>query len=257
MRNLKDIYNKCSVSLLTESFGDKDTTGWVCIGEVPCWPWGGKGDKVYIMVNPTKILKYGKYDYDYVFTENNDGSGRQISGLPERELRFVYIYAQYQDNDLGEIFLGKKKDTDVIIQMHKEFYSKLFKLGNIVVLHHNSSDRFTDGVIRKGRQNFYSNNSDIGIYFWGSRHNGNDPSNEGQYIYYCTAQQTDIYDFDTNEDRISLDVALRKYRYAGQTWKNGDAIVVSTLYPTSIWCILDKMDGKWYDKNWNEIKKPF
>ena len=50
---------------------------------------------------------------------------------------------------------------------------------------------------------------------------------------------------------------MGKYKYAGQYWKKTDKIVVTTFVETPIWCILDKLKGKWYDKDWNEIEKPF
>ena len=64
----------------------------------------------------------------------------------------------------------------------------------------------------------------------------------------------DLYDFSANSERMTLRNALEKYDYCGQYWQNSDAIVVNIFTPTPIWCILDKSNGKWFDKDWNEIK---
>ncbi len=246
-----------SKGILNEGFYDEDTTGWVCVGEVPFWPWGGDGDKVYIMVNPQKTMKWGQMLNDIKYTENKDGSGRQIDSISSAYKDKIIIYPEHQDDEFGEMFLGKRKDKSVAEKMHEEFVSKLFKAGENVIIHHNSSYVLKDGVIKKGTPNGWSNNTDIGIYFWGSRSGGNDPSNASSYTYYSIIPLKEIYDFETNEERLSLEQAMSKYRYAGQLWKDGDAVVITTFKTTPIWCILDKQTGKWYDKEWNEIKKPF
>ncbi len=246
--------------IISEGYDHVDTNGYICIGEVPHYPWHdetGK-NKTYIMVSPEKILKWGEMQYDVVYTENNDGTGKQTDTLPPFKRQYVKIYPEHYDDEYGEIFLGKRKDKETLEQMHEEFQSMLFKLGNKIVIHHNSSYEIRDGVVKKGTPNSYSKNSDIGIYFWGSRASGKDPSNASFYTYYCLIDPSDLYDFHTNEERLRLEQALKKYPYAGQMWENGgQAVVVSTLQETPIWCILDKQTGKWYDKNWQEIEKPF
>ena len=242
---------------INEGFNDVDTTGWVCVGEVPYSPWGDGENKLYIMVNPQKEMKWGKDIRNVRYTENTDGSGRQTDLVPYYAKEKQIIYPQHQDDEYGEMFLGKRKDSSLINQEHKEFVSKLFTIGNNVVLHHNSSYVIKDGIVRKERANGYSNNSDIGIYFWGSRNNGNDPSNAGRYTYYCLVPLNRLYDFSTNAERMTLRNVLEKYDYCGQYWQNDDAIVVNTFTPTPIWCILDKSNGKWFDKDWNEVEKPF
>ena len=244
-------------NILKEAYGDVDTSGYICIGEVPYYPWGSDREKVYIMVSPQKQLKWGEEVYDIRYTQEPDGTGAQVSDLPVYAKRKAVIYDEYQNTEFGELFLGKRKSDDEIKQKHQNFVSKLFKVGNDVIIHHNSSYKITDGVVKKGNQNGWSNNTDIGIYFWGSRISGKDPSNIGEYSYYCVIPMNELYDFETNVERLSLDIILRKYKYAGQFWRNSDAIVVSTLRETPIWAILSKSDGKWYDKNWNEIEKPF
>ena len=87
---------------------------------------------------------------------------------------------------------------------------------------------------------------------------GEVPSNGGLYTYYCLIKKGDLYDLETNEERLSLEQAMKKYPYVGQNWQDEEnVIVVNTYQPTPIWCILDTQTGKWYDKDWNEIQKPF
>ena len=241
---------------ILREWGEVDASNYVCVGEVNYWPWSGNG-KLYVMVSPQKIVKWDEEIYNIVYTQNPDGTGLQDNDIPAYYKRFIEIYPEHQDDEYGEIFLGKRKNKEVVEQQHKNFMSKLFKIDGNIVIHHNSSFVIKDGFVKKGNPNGWSNNTDIGIYFWGSRNAGNDPSNATSYSYYCLIPQEELYDFQTNVDRLTLDQVLKKYKYAGQFWKNSDSIVVSTLQPTPIWCILDKDNGKWYDKNWQEIEKPF
>ena len=234
-----------------------DTTGWICVGEVPFYPWEGDGKKTYIMVNPQKRMKWGQEINDVIYTENNDGTGKQTEHIPTYIKDEVIIYPEHENDEFGEMFLGKKKDSKLIEEKHNNFISKLFINGNKVIIHHNSSYEIKDGMVRKGTPNGWSNNTDIGIYFWGSRNGGNDPSNVSTYTYYCIIELDDLYDFETNTERLSLTQALRKHWYVGQFWKKTDIVVINTQQPTPIWCILDKTNGKWYNKNWEEIDKPF
>lgn len=243
---------------LNEGWNDVDTSNYICIGEVPYDPWLDGTKQLYIMVSPQKIMKHGREEYDVRYTKNSDGSGSQIENIPTYVKHNAVIYPEHQNDEYGEIFLGKRKDNDLLIQQHKEFESKLFKAGENIILHHNTSFKVNDGFIKKGKPNGWSNNSDKGIYFWGSRTGGKDPSNGGLYTYYCLIKKGDLYDLDTNEERLSLEQAMRKYPYVGQHWQNEDnVIVVNTYLPTPIWCILDTQTGKWYDKEWKEIEKPF
>lgn len=250
------MYNP-SKGIINEAWGDVDTNGWVCVGEVDYNPWGVNGNKLYIMVNPQKTMKWGKEINDVRYTQNEDGSGLQTDSIPSYAKEKLTIYPEYQDTEFGEMFLGKRKDSNTAKEIHNDFLSKLFKIGDNVILHHNSSYVLKDGFIKKGKTNNWSNNTDIGIYFWGSRTCGNDPSNNSLYTYYCIVPLNEIYDFQTNIERISLQTAMTKYNYVGQLWKDGENIVITTFKPTPIWCILDKQTGKWYDREWNEIEKPF
>ena len=245
--------------IINEGYGHVDTNGWICIGEVPYYPWydeTGK-DKTYIMVSPEKIMKWGEMQYEVVYTENNDGTGKQTDSLPSFYRQYVKIYPEHYDDEYGEKKKKKKQDESVIQEKHKDFVSNLFKMGNKIIIHHNSSYKITEGLVKKGTPNGWSNNTDIGIYFWGSRSAGKDPSNNSTYTYYCIIDENDLYDFETNAERLTLKQAMGKYKYAGQYWKKTDRIVVTTFVETPIWCILDKLKGKWYDKDWNEIEKPF
>lgn len=255
-----NIYNPKKGNL-NENFGKVDTTGWICVGEIPgYYPWidfSEENNKVYIMVNPQKTMMYGNEINEVIYTQNSDGSGRQTDRVPTYNKQDLVIYPEYRDTEYGEMFLGKKKDNKVLKEKHAEFVSKLFKYNGKIILHHNSSVQIKDGYIKKGKTNRYSNNSDIGIYFWGSRNSGKDPSGNGLYTYYCMIDENDLYDFETNAERLTLTQALHKYAYAGQYWRGGDAICVNTYSWTPIWCILDKMTGKWYDSEWKPIEKPF
>lgn len=259
IKRTQELY-ECNPSngMINEAWGNVDTTGWICIGEVPgYYPWEDNGDKAYIMVNPQKELKWGKMMNDVRYTEKPDGSGKQTDNVTSFYRSNIVIYPEYQDTEFGEMFLDKRKGNDEIKQKHQDFLSKLFVKNGNIILHHNSSYKLTDGLIKKGKPNGYSNNTDIGIYFWGSRNNGNDPSNQSTYVYYSIISPTDLYDFTTNAERLTLRQALQKYPYAGQLWKDGEAICVNTLKETPIWCVLDKQTGKWFNSEWQEIEKPF
>lgn len=259
IKRIKELYEyKPSKGIVNEAWGDVDTTGWVCVGEVDYNPWAKKIDKLYVMVNPQKTMYGGRYINDVRYTENPDGSGNQTDSIPKYAKERIIIYPEHQDDEFGEMFLGKRKDKDLLIQQHKEFESKLFKFGENIILHHDSSFKIKDGFVKQGKPNGWSNNSDKGIYFWGSRTGGKDPSNGGLYTYYCLIKKSDLYDLQTNEERLSFDQALSKYPYIGKNWPSDkNIIVVNTYHPTPIWCILDRQTGKWYDKDWNEIEKPF
>lgn len=239
-------------SLMSEGFGDVDTSSWVCIGEV-------KGAQFpYIMVNPVKTMKYGEEIHEVRYCQNSDGSGGQSDWIPPSYKDDVEIYPEYYDSELSDNFLGKRKSDDEIERIHSEFMSKVFMLGDKVVLHHNSSHKITDGYIKQGKPNGYSKNSDVGIYFWASKHSGKDPSSSSLYTYYCLIDANDLYDFVSNVDRTRLVPAMRRHSYVGQFWPmDKSAVVVTTFKETPIWRILDKMNGRWYDAGWNEVEKPF
>lgn len=234
--------------------GKKDCSGYINVGEVD-YNVSRNSKKLYIMVSPEKIQKWGNLQYDVVYTQNPDGTGIQFEEIPVIYKERIRIYPEHTDDEYGEIFIGKKKSGEVLRQKHSEFVSKLQTYNGYVVLHHDSNHKITDGVIKKGKPNIYSNNTDVGIYFWASRESGKDPSNNTQYTYYCLIDKSQLYDFETNEKRLSLRQALSKYQYAGQYWRDG-AVCVNTFYSTPIWRICDR-NNKWYDAEWNRVKCPF
>ena len=238
--------------LICEGYGDVDTSGWLCIGEVT------GAQFPYIMVNPNKTMKYGEMVNLARYCQNPDGSGGQSDWIAPYDKDNIRIYPEYYDSELSEKFLGKKKSDEEIERIHSVFMSKVNMLGDKVVLHHNSSYRITDGYVKQGKPNGYSKNGDVGIYFWASKEPGKDPSNSSLYTYYCLIDSGDLYDFETNVDRTRLVPAMKNHAYVGQFWRNGgDAVVVTTFRETPIWRILDKRNGVWYDADWNEVENPF
>lgn len=255
VREIRETYNR---HLINEMFGDVDTSGYICVGEIPYYPWvdNDSKNKVYVMVNPKKEMLYGREVNDVRYTENPDGSGNQTDSIPSIYKERIKIYPEHEDDEFGEMFLGKRKPKEEVESKHNEFMSNMVIIDDNLLLHHDSSYKITDGYIKKGITNTYSNNSDIGRYFWGSKDSGSDPSNSGTYKYYCLIPQSDFYDFETNAERLSLPIAMKKYGYCGQYWNDGKSIVVTTYKDTPIWCILDKRKGIWYDNDWVQIEKP-
>lgn len=248
--------------LISEGYYDKKLSTWICIGEVEnYYPWVGVNSdnekKTYIFVNPEKEMYGGRMRNEVRYAANKDGSGPQMESLPDYYREYIKIYPEHQDDEYGEMFLGKKKDNEILKRNMQKFNSMLFKLNGNIILHHNSSKKITDGLIKQGEKNGYSNNTDVGIYFWGSRNSGRDISGNSTYTYYCAINPNDLYDFETNEERLTFRQALQKYHYVGRYWTKGEAIVVNTFKYTPIWCILDRTNGQWYDKDWNVVEKPF
>lgn len=241
---------------------DKDCQGWICIGYIPN---GNKAytigkeleDKnAYIMVDPNaeKIDDRGYFKYRNVaYKSNPKGEGMDLTILPY-DMKNVIIYPEYKDTYYEELFFGRKKTKDDEIK-HQQFMHKLNRVGNDVILKHDSSVKITDGYIKQGEKNSYSNNSDIGIYFWGTKKIGNDKSNNQYYTYICTVPFNTIYDFENNMERFNdITNALNRYRYVAQYWQDEtDVIVVNTFQKTQIQAIRNNRTGKYYDSEWNEI----
>ena len=236
----------------------ENVSNYINIGKVAYWPFfkKKKEDALYVMISKGKVQKYGSKAYDVRYTENPDGTGLSTDSIPENVKNQMVIYPEYQNTKYGDFFLGKRKDSATLKKEHEQFENALFIFNNKVVLRHDSSNAIKDGLIRKGKPNSYSKNNDVGIYFWGSKQIGNDNSNIGAYTYHCLIDRNQLYDYQTNEERLSLAQALQKYPYAGQFWEDG-AIVVNTLKETPIWCIYNKQNGKWFDANWQQIGNPF
>lgn len=240
-------------------WGEKDSKEWINIGVIPDGSPIGAGGDAYLMVDPKAPQEDNFDNFRYRHTTYNtspDGTGKDIGGaIPTYKMEYLKIYPEYRDTYYGDLFLGRRKGEEGE-QMHQEFISKLNTQGGVCILKHDSSVRITDGVIKKGKTNSWSNNSDIGIYFWGSKKIGGDQSNGQRYTYYCVVPLSDIYDFSTNLERFrSLRQALEVHDYCAQYWddKTKDAIVVNTFNQTPIKAVRDNMTGKVYDANWEEI----
>lgn len=238
----------------------ENDSNYINIGKVAYWPFSKRKKKseqvLYVMISPYKIKKWGNDVYDVRYTENPDGTGIGTDSLPVYIIHEIEIYPEFRNTEYGDFFLGERKDNETLEREHAQFENALFIFNNKVVLRHDSSHAIKDGLIRKGKPNSYSKNNDVGIYFWGSKQIGNDNSNVGAYTYHCLIDRNQLYDYQTNEERLSLVQALQKYPYSGQFWEDG-AIVVNTFKETPIWCIYNKQNGKWFDANWQQIGNPF
>lgn len=237
-----------------------DCRGWLNIGVIPNGsPFLGSDDNddMYVMVNPNaeKIDDMSSFKYrNVVYNTKPDGTGA-TADVPSYKLEDIEIYPEYRDTYYGELFLGRMKGEEDK-KKHEEFMSRLNIVnGGQVLLKHSSSVKITDGYVSYGKKNPWSNNSDIGIYFWGSKRIGRDQSNIGQYTYICTVNMDDIYDFETNLERFpSLKAALKVHPYCAQQWKDEvNVIVVNTLIKTPIKAIRDNSNGTVYDSEWKPI----
>lgn len=253
-------YNEVRVNAyrINEGMFDTDMSGWINIGIIKnASPFGAGGD-AYLMVNPNYPQTNDFKSFRYRATGYNtkkDGTGNEISGIPTYKQEYLEIYPEFRDTYYGEIFLGRKK-TDEEIKKHEQFMLMLNTVEDKVILMHDSNYKITDGVVKKGVANGYSNNSDIGIYFWGSNERGSDQSNGSKYTYYCLVDKDYIYDFENDIERIgTLRNVFNTYAYAAQFWQGGPSIVVNTLTPTPISYIRDNSNGKVYGNNWQEIRK--
>ena len=238
--------------ILNEGIFDREMNGWINIGIIKDTPYGD----AYLMVDPDypKTVDLSTYRYRATgYNSRPDGSGGEIK-LPEYIKGGLQIYDEYRDTFYGEPFLGPKK-TEEDKKKHEEFIGRLNISGDKVILTHNSSYRITDGEVKKGKPNRWSNNSDFGIYFWGSKKAGKDISNSGTYTYYCPVNIRQVYDFENNMERYgSMRKALEDYPYIAQYWEGGPEIVVNSSIPVKISRIKENKTGKIYDADWNEIK---
>lgn len=234
-----DFINKYSEKLtyrINEGMFDTDMSGWINIGVIKNGSNIGNGGDAYLMVNPNYPQTDDFSTFAYRGTGYNtkpDGSGREIT-VSSFNKQNLEIYPEYRDTYYGEVFLGKQKTAEDE-KGHELFLSRLDVKDEYVILKHDSNVKITDGVIKKGEPNNYSKNSDIGIYFWGSKEHGMDQSNNALYTYYCLVDKDKVYDFENDMERFgTIQNALRKYPYVAQYWKDGPEIVVITNTPTSI-----------------------
>ncbi len=153
---------------LNEGMWDTDMTGWTNIGVIKDGSPLGSGGDAYLMVDPNypKTDDFSTFAYRATgYNSKNDGTGTEIT-IPSYKKQYLEIYPEFRDTYYGEVFLGRKK-TDEQKQKHERFMSLLNRQGDNVLLTHNSNYKITDGFIKKGNPNGYSNNSDVGIYFLG------------------------------------------------------------------------------------------
>ena len=54
--------------------GKKDCSGYINVGELD-YNVSRNAKKLYVMVSPEKIQKWGNLEYDVVYTQNPDGTG--------------------------------------------------------------------------------------------------------------------------------------------------------------------------------------
>lgn len=182
-------------------------------------------------------------------------------------------YRQNFERSLNESL--KPNKTGNSRYMHRSLlYGKLFENASSslhpmqiwngqVVLKHDSSDRINNGVVDRprGKHNPYSNNSDIGNYFWASEERGKDPSNGKSNVYYCFVPVNEIYDMMANPKQYEdVETAAENERYVAVNWPVGQgAVVVVSQQPTPITFIEhngDDNDGL-YDANWNLIRSGY
>lgn len=245
------IFNELLISESSKS------NNWLNIGVIKdASPFGGNA---FIMVNPKgeKTSNFGEFTFRNVaYNSKPDGSGEDFD-IPSYKMRNIQIYPEYQDSYYGEVFLGRKKTSEESKMSHNLFLNSLDMRNNEVYLKHDSDYKITDGVIKVGKKNAWSSDSDIaGTYFWGSKKIGRDQSNGRHYTYFCKVPLQDIYDFNTNEKRYQdVQHAMRTEKYVGVKWQDEqDVIVVATNLETPIHLIRDNSTGQWYTKNWILLK---
>lgn len=217
----------------------------------------GAGGDAYLMVDPNATpdddMSYFKYRHT-TWNTKPDGTGDGFADIPAYKKESLKIYPEYRDTYYGELFLGKKKGEEGMKE-HEAFMNRLHMNGNDVVLKHDSNVKIDGGVIKIGKKNAWSNNSDMGIYFWGSKHVGSDVTNGCRYTYYCLVPVNQVYDFQTNLERyISLREAFEHHSYCAQQWQDDErAVVVNTFRNTPIYAVRDNSTGKVYDAEWHEV----
>lgn len=227
---------------------NKDITNWIKIGEIDYSPYmGSKTSDLY--VNPNNPT-------EHLFAINGKPWGDK-GNLPSYARQYVKIYDEYKDTPYAEPFLGKTK-TEEDLKKHQVFMNMLNIQNGQVVLKHYSNARITDGVVSEGHgHNNFSNNSDIGCYFWATQSIGQDPSNDGRYVYYCKVDPSQIYDFQNDMERIgNINKAAKEKDYVGVIWNDTrkNSICVVTHKPTPISYIYDKTKGKFYNPNWEKME---
>lgn len=235
---IKDAFNSLYRRILREHVVDR--SNWTKIGEQ--LRTGYFDYKVNILVNDEseKPDLHNRNTWAYKnFVKNNvayiddEGDNRGEPG-----------YYDKVENKLDPKYKGTYWDwflnglDETKEQEHEYFMSQLDIQDGMVVLKHNSPYKIEDGFVggsgRKG-PNSYSNNSDLGNYFWGSKEEGSDQSSAGEYQYICYVPVDEVYDFEYNEKGYSsMKEACLNEKYVASWWPNGGGIVVVSRYPTKI-----------------------
>jgi 5-deoxy-D-glucuronate isomerase len=215
---------------------------WLNIGKVEM-------NDEYVMVNPNYPQidsPEGYYDFEYhaiKYSNRLDGTGTVSDGIPVLYKDSIVVYDEYKDTYYADALLGKKKIVTVDDEKaHEWFINHLERKGNMVVLKHDSNIKILNDIIEPGHEKQgYSNNSDYGIYFWGSEKKGQDQSNNQRYVYYCLVPIEEVYDITNNlEDFKSIAKANEVYDYIAYKWPRGDgAIAVVSKKPTPIWKVVN------------------
>lgn len=180
----------------------------------------------------------------------HDRNTRQFYSFSEKNVKFINeegdnmdygtadkkeydIFPEYKNTYWDWFFNGLNETKE---QEHEWFLSQLDTVGDKVILKHRSPYKITDDVVggkNKKAPNSWSNNTDIGNYFWGGKI-GEDPSGEGSdYTYYCEVPIDDIYDYRYNPKNYkSLKQAAEEEPYVGVPF--GGSIAVISLGATKI-----------------------
>lgn len=172
----------------------------------------------------------------YTFRDKNvkfideEGNSIEYGSAKRKEYN---ILSEYKNTYWDWFFNGLNETKE---EEHEWFLTQLDTIGDKVILKHRSPYKITDGVIggkNKKEPNTWSNNTDIGNYFWGGKI-GEDPSGEGSdYTYYCEVPIKDIYDYKYNPKNYkSLQEAAEEEPYVGVPF--GGSIAVISLAPTKI-----------------------
>lgn len=256
-------HHKPDGGIISRPVDGADTSEWTLIGEIEYGASWRKVDSAYIFAYPyaDKSDDYRRFIADNcsinLEKDGSDGGHSFFGGKYAFDSRYdkVKVYPEYENTYYDFIFNGKTQKYRE--EMHEKLEKELFVVGNSVVLQHDSSYKITDGVVKRGKQNPWSNNDDWGIYFWASRNVGTDPSNGGAYTYFCLVNLEQMYDATNNVENFEKNKeALMKYPYIYQKWVRGNAVACQTVRSTPIYCIRDNSNGKFYDKDWNEIEEP-
>lgn len=248
-----------------------DTNGWTYIGEIVYGEnsWKKDSDRKYLLVYPnyapSELNSSSFIEKNVSVNEDTNGSDGGHYFYSNFDCRFdkIKLNDAFINSEYALVFKSYLIDPDNATQRlreqkHKEFMSKLFVVGDNVLMHHISSAKITDGFLKAGMpKQSYSNNNDWGVYLWASRNTGNDPSNGGDYTYYCVVPLEECYDVANNVENFKSDKELlQKYPYMLKDWKNGQAIACQTNKPTRIWRIMRHNPVKWFDDEWNEVETP-